>query len=519
MNLFKNKKPKKPKKDSQEKESKDEKKVSLVTSLETNLDKIKKEFSFPENNSLKIRILQVPFTEKTMAVLHVEGTVDKNIISEHIIDPLISTKEISDKSEKLVDTIISSILNTVEANSVKTIQDICKHLVNGSTVLLLGGEKSAISVETVGFESRSVTEPTTETVVKGPKAAFIESAAINRSLIRKELRTPQLMCEFLTIGKQSPQQVSVLYMKDICDPTLVEKVKSRISEVQTDTVYSLSVLEQHMEERPYSLMPSLLMTERPDRAAAFIMEGHIVILMENSPGALVTPITFWSLYHTVEDQYLRTLNGNFIRLIRLISIFVALLTPAFYIAVTNFHVEMLPTDLMLAIAATRERIPFPVIWEILFMEIIFEILREAGIRIPTALGPTIGIVGALILGQAAVDANIVSPILVIVVALTGLASFAIPDISLNIAVRILRFGLLVVANFAGLFGIALVAVYIIAYLSSLKSFGVPFFAPIAPHMPSSKDTFFRPPVWKQWLRPSYVSPGKKQRSNKPKNEV
>lgn len=458
-------------------------------------------------------------SNKNMVICHIEGTVDKNIINEHIITPILQMEDTISKAKDTVTTLITSVLNTAEANEVTTIQDISKHLVNGSTVILIDGEIVAISIETAGFEGRAVTEPTTETVIKGPKAAFVESASINRSLIRKQMRTPNLICEIIDVGEKVPQQISVMYLKDIADPHLVERVKKRISQIKSDTVPTLSLLEQYIEERPYSLMPSTMVTERPDRASAFLLEGHIVLIMENSPTGLITPITFWSLFHTVEDQYLRMPYGNFIRMIRLISLLVALLTPALYIAITTFHVEMLPTDLLLAIAATRERIPFPVLWEIIFMEITFEILREAGIRIPSTLGPTIGIVGALILGQAAVDANIVSPILVIVVAVTGLASFTIPDISLNIAVRILRFVYLLAASAMGLFGVSIALAFTVAYLVSIKSFGVPFFAPLSPHLPSSKDLLTRPPIWKQWLRPLSVTPKDTQRKDKPEGDT
>jgi spore germination protein KA len=245
------------------------------------------------------------------------------------------------------------------------------------------------------------------------------------------------------------------------------------------------------------------------------MEGHIVLLMNNSPTSIITPVTFWSLFHAGEDQYLRWPEGNFLRVLRLLAIFVALFTPSIYVAVSNFHVEMLPTDLMLAIAATRERVPFSSILEVIFMEITFEILRESAVRVPSVVGPSIGIVGTLILGTAAVDANLVSPILVVIVAITGLSSFTIPGVSLNFAVRLLRFCMLLSAVMIGFYGIALFLAFLLAYLVSLKSFGVPFLSPMAPHQPSSKDMILRPPSWKQWLRPFSVSPKDKVRTKKP----
>ena len=210
------------------------------------------------------------------------------------------------------------------------------------------------------FENRAVSEPTTETTLIGPKAAFNESAAVNRSLLRKQLRNPDFLCETVMVGEKSPQEVSVMYLKNIADEEIVKNVKKRLKDIETDTVLTISQVEQYIEERSYSLFPSTLKTERPDRAASFVLEGHVILVMENSPSALIAPTTFWSYIHTVEDQYLRMPYGNFLRFVRLFALMIALLMPALYIAVTTFHPGMIPTDLMLAIAATRERIPFPI---------------------------------------------------------------------------------------------------------------------------------------------------------------
>ncbi|MBS4224043.1 spore germination protein [Lederbergia citrea] len=494
------------------------KKEFLTKDLLTNVNKFKKAFDYPANTALKLRDLHLPFYEKNITILYVEATVDTNLIDTHIVEPLLEEPDTDIEKADFVSSLIKDVLTSANAKEITSIQDAVKDLVNGNTIIVIENEEIAISVETVGFENRSVAEPTAETVIVGPKIAFIESAAVNRSLIRSLIRDPKLMCESITVGDRAPQQISVMYLKEIADPAIVEKVKKRLTEINSDTVMTLSIMEQHLEERPYSLFPSTLTTERPDRAASFLLEGHIILVMDNSPDALVVPITFWALFHTVEDQYLRMPYGNFIRIIRLFSLFVAVFTPALYIAVTTFHAEMIPTDLMLAIAATREVIPFPVFVEILIMGITFEILREAGVRVPNTLGPTIGIVGALILGQAAVEANIVSPTLVVVIAVTGLASFTIPDTSLNVAIRILGFALLLAANFLGIFGISVFLSFLIAYLVSIKSYGVPFFAPLSPHLPSSKDMLVRPPVWKQWLRPFSAFPQDKARAGKPKGD-
>jgi spore germination protein KA len=493
----------------------------LTENLHSNINSLKSIFSYPTNKSFVMRELFIPSIHRDGAVIYLDGTTDIQAVENHMIEPLLQTNaleagqtECSEEDEASV--LITHVLTSLRVTKETTLEAVAERMVNGYAILLIEGSLDALSSESTGFEGRPVSVAEIEQSVKGPKEAFAESLAMNRSLIRKSIRAPQLVCEEMTVGQISKQTISVMYMKNIADPELVGKVKERIKQIESDAIQNISILEQHIEERPYSLFPSVLITERPDRACSFLLEGHIVLLMDNSPNSLIAPATFWSLFHTGEDQYLRWPEGNFIRILRVIAIFIALFTPSIYLAVSNFHVEMLPTDLMLAIAATRERVPFSSILEVIFMEVTFEILRESAVRVPSVVGLSIGIVGTLILGTAAVDANLVSPILVVIVAITGLSSFAIPGISLNFAVRLLRFVMLFSAVIIGFYGIALLLAFLLAYLVSLKSFGIPFLSPMAPHQPSSKDLILRPPLWKQWLRPFSASPLDEIRSKKPK---
>lgn len=298
----------------------------------------------------------------------------------------------------------------------------------------------------------------------------------------------------------------IVYEKDLVKDELIQKVKDRLASINTDSILDLSILEQYLEERPRSIFPTILNTERPDRAASFIEEGHIVLLMSNSPNCLVLPATFWALFHSPEDHYLRTPYGNFIRLLRYLAFFISLFASSFYIAITNYHVGMIPPDLLMAMAGTRERVPFPSVIEILMMETAFELIREAGLRVPSPIGPTIGIVGALILGQAAVQANIISPIVIIVIALSGLSSFIISDTSMNFAIRISRFLFILTAGFLGIYGVAALIIAGLFYLVSLKSFGTSYFAPMTPHFFSGKDLLIRHVPMKARFRPGYLKP-------------
>lgn len=490
---------------------KEEEKEQIVESLKSNLNRLKKEFFYPTNEDFIVRELAL-FNGTKCAVLFLDGMVNSTIIQDHIIAPLLEGKY---KNET---DVMHKVITAKEGKKVCCFGEIIDAITMGSTIVFLDGYNQAISIGTTKYDHRSVEKPVTENIIKGPQEAFVESINTNRSLIRKQLRSKNLISESISVGKQSKSMVSILYMKNIANPELIENVKQRIKALDVDTIQNTSMLEQYIEERPYSIIPSLFYSERPDRAVAFLHEGHIVLLMDSSSDCVILPVTFWSLFHTSEDSYMRWAYGNFARIIRLLAFFLALLTPAFFIAITTFHVDMIPTDLVLAIAATRERVPFPLIIEVVMMDLAFELLRESGIRVPTPIGPTIGIVGALILGEAAVTANLVSPILVIIVAITGLSSYAIASISLNYTVRIVKFGLLILGGIMGIAGITAGFMIFITYMASLKSFEVPFLSPLAPHFRSSKDTVFRPPIWKQWIRPQYTRPQNTIRKKPPGRE-
>lgn len=491
-----------------------EKKIeqSFSGGLDFNISLLKKAFSYPTNQSLKLRKISVLRGTKKGVIVFLEGTVDTKTVEENIIEPLLKVTDIPE-DEDVMSIIADSVLVTTGTKQLAKLGDAVKVLLGGNTLILFEGEHVALSAETAGFENRSVAEPTVENVVRGPKESFNESMLVNQSLIRKQIKDSRLLCETKTVGNYTLKEVSIMYIKGVADEELLNDVKKKMDGIENDLIQNLSILEQYVESRTYSLVPSTLMTERPDRACSFLLEGHIVLLMNNSPYALVVPVTFWSLFHTIEDQYLRWAYANFIRIITVISIFVALYMPAIYLAVSTYHIEMLPPDLLFAIAATREVVPIPVLWEIILLEIVFEILREAGIRIPSVIGPTIGIVGALILGQAAVQANLVSPILVIVVAITGLSSFVIQDLNLSFMIRLLRFAFIFIANFMGFFGIFLATACLFTYMVSLKSYNVPFFAPFAPYFRSRKGLIFRPPVWKQASFPFYSESQNEERGN------
>ncbi len=487
---------------------------TLTYDLKENVSFLKKVFCYPINHDFIIRQIYIKSIKRQAVLIFLQGMVDVDTIEKQIIKPLLEDNTEVNEARDIASSLISKIITGKNAYKTDRFKQVTKEIVNGNSALLIQGLKEAIILATVGYEHRSIEQTTSENTLKGPKEAFIESEQTNRSLIRKYVRDEKLVTETIDLGGKGSNIAIIMYIADLANDDLIKIVKSRIQNIQADKIQSLSILEQYIEDRPYSLVPTVLSTERPDRVAAFLSEGHVAILLDGSPEALIAPVTFWSLFQNPEDQYQRWAYGNFIRLIRILCCFIALLAPGLFIAVTSYHVDMIPTDLVLAIAASREKLPFPAFIEVLIMEISFELLREAGVRIPTPIGPTIGIVGALILGQAAVEANIVSPILVIIVAITGLASFAIPEMSLSFMIRIGRFLFLIAGVSMGFYAIAALFTICIAYLSSVQSFGVYFMSPFAPNYNSSKDLVVRPPVWKQWLRPLNLRPKQEVRGKK-----
>jgi spore germination protein KA len=459
----------------------------LSVVLNYNLDKIKDMFYYPENVDFIIREIEIKSLNRNAVLVFIHGAVEDDVIQRYIITPLLECN-LKESNEELGTAIMKRIISARTVKKVIYFEEIAKRIVSGETLILIQDYEEAISVSTYGYESRGIEPPTAENVIKGPKEAFTESVNTNRSLVRKYLKCENLITESIILPNIGISHIFLLYMKGKSNLNVITTVKNRIEAITSESIDTLSMLEQHIEDRPYSMIPTILLTERPDKTVSFLKDGHVAIFMDGSPYALIVPVTFWSFFHSPEDVHQRKLYGMFIRIIRLIAVYFSLLAPSLYMAMTNYHIDMIPTELVLAIAATRQGVPLPAFMEVLLMELSFEILREAGIRVPTPIGPTIGVVGALILGQAAVQASIVSPILVVVVAITGLSSFAITENSLNYTIRITRFIFLFSAMILGFFGLAACFICCITYASTVKSFGVPFFSPLAPHNDSAENT-------------------------------
>ncbi|WP_070119594.1 spore germination protein [Bacillus marinisedimentorum] len=464
--------------------------------FQQNIDEVKKRFSYPVNSDFQCRMLSLDGGKKKAALFYLASIVNDSVIQQNVIKPLLDKNRSED-----------DIPSRVTVDKVSVLDDfsqITDDILIGNAVLFTDSDKKSYSFGTAEFQHRKIDKPENENAIRGPKEAFTESSIVNLSLLRKRLPNENLIAETIPVGSRTKSDVTVLYIKDLANNDVLETVKDRITSIDADSVRTVEMLEQYIEDRPYSIAPTVLYTERPDRAAAFLEDGYIVLAMNNSSACLIVPVTFWSFVHSPEDHYLRFLFGNFSRFIRVGAFFITLFISALYIAITTFHSEMIPPDLLLAIASAREKVPFPTVFEVIIMEFAFELIREAGLRLPATLGPTIGIFGALVLGQAAVQANLISPIIVIVAALSGLSSFAMTDVSFNFLLRLSRFIFILSAALYGMLGLSIAFLLWNMYIVSIKSFGVPFLAPLTPYYVSSKDTVFRNILQKEKFRPGYL---------------
>jgi len=497
--------------DDNKSDDKDEKDDRISSSVETCLAVIKERYSADINADFKIREFKVRIRDRAYPafVCFFDGLVDTSIVNNNILVPLmtLSVMPMETEDRSLQEIVNDHLIPQNQLKMCRSYQEVVDEINFGGAGIFIDSLDVAFAADVKGWEHRNVEQPTSELNIRGPRESFIESNRANSALLRKILKDENLIVEDVLVGERSKTPCSIVYIKTIANSRLVDEVRKRLKSIKIAYLRDAGELEQFIEDDTFLPAPQMLLTERPDRVAAYLGEGRVAILVHGSPFAIVVPVTFFNLIHSPEDYYLRYPYSTLLRIVRILGILITLYLPAVYLAITNYHQEMLPTDLLLAIASAREKVPFPTIVSILIMEISFELIREAGIRIPGPIGPTLSIVGGLILGQAAVSANLVSPILIIIVAVTGIGSFAVPDFSLGYSFRALRFIYILLAGFAGLLGISLGMFIHFLLLINAKSFGVPFFAPFAPKTTGKRtNTVFRSPLWKEEDRPDFVNP-------------
>ena len=508
--------------------------LEVSSSLTSNLNYLKGTYKSLISSDINIKEFEIPIKNASVsaALFFIDGITNQTHINDFILKPLLLKNSIQMNSQEnktqnkqyenntnipekktakknitvtvkkfnIEDFIFKKLIPESNIKKENKFSEIIKYINLGFTALLINNLSTVFLIETKSTNQRSISPPLTEPIIKGAHQSFIENIRTNTALLRKIINNENFIIENITIGNITKTDVSICYMSNITNDNLVSEVKNRLNNLNIDYLLFPNNLENLIIDNPRSIFPETSSTERPDKAALNILNGKIVLLINGVPYGIIIPTLFTDYLSAAEDNNLNHFASNFLKLIRILSLFFALYLPGIYIAVTSFHQELIPTDLLFAIISARKSIPFPVIFEILIMEFSFELLGEASVRVSSSFSTTVGIIGALILGDAAVSANIVSPILIIIVAFTGISSFAIPDYSFKYSIRILRFGFILLGYFAGFLGIALGSFILIAYLGSLSSFGISYIFP-----KTNTSSLFYNPVWKENFRKIFLN--------------
>ncbi|MDR6226206.1 spore germination protein [Desmospora profundinema] len=422
-----------------------------------------------QSYDLVIRPFQGGKPETTCVLVYIDGMTEMERVNLHILSPLQSYPF------ALTDDNLTDVVSNGELEPLRSRDDLITSLLSGQSILLLD-ERGVWTLDTRGWDSRQIEEPATEAVVRGPREGFVENVQINTTLIRRKIRDPHLSFVLFQKGKRTRKDIILAYITDVANPDVVTDITERLEQVDMDVLED-GTLEQLLAEPKLIPFPLMQNTERPDRVASALLEGQVVILVDGSPSALLAPVTLPMFFQSPEDYYGHWIPGTLIRILRYIAAFVTLFLPGLYIALTSYHQGLIPTQLAISIAETRTGVPFPAFLEALLMEVTIEILREAGVRLPRPVGQAVGIVGGLVIGEAAVTAGIVSPIMVIVVAFTAVSSFSLPHFGMGIALRYLRFIVMIFAASLGLYGVLLFFIFLVGYLMRLNSFGVDYMNP------------------------------------------
>ena len=445
----------------------------LVQLLENCSDAVTRKLSFGPQGSIKA------------ALLYFDGLIDRMELEEQFLRPLLRLSSIpdglqSEDQQQVVDLLIGQLLPMAEIKTLTTLEAVCDHITAGDTVLLIDGQRQGIVVGTRSWQGRSIDSPENESTIWGPKEGFVETLRFNTAQLRRRLKSTDFKIAAMSIGRITKTSVAICYIEDIAPESLVAEVKRRLNVIDIDAILDTGYLEEYISDQKFSILAQVEYTERPDRICGHLLDGRVAILVDGSPMAMVVPTSFPQFLIAGEDYYHNFVAASLFRLGRLLAFFAALLLPSVYVAVVTYHQEMIPLPLYLTLIAARQGVPFPAAVEALLLESTFELLREAGLRLPRAIGPAVSIVGALIIGDSAVRAGLVGTPMVVVVAFTGIASFVTPSYNAGLMVRITRFGMLFLAATLGFFGIMMGLLLLAVRMASLSSLGQPYLAPVAP---------------------------------------
>jgi spore germination protein len=455
--------------------------------------------------------------DRACLLVYVEVVVGNLLLENTALGRLLAALETM-PDEQIDEVLSRNALGISDVTPYDYLEDAAEGMLTGDAILFVDGYDHALKIADKGYPGMDVQEPDSEKVIRGSKEGFTDSVKTNTALIRKRVRSSRVKVQELQMGVRSHTAVDLVYMDDLAYPSVLAEIKKRISEYEIDGVLDSGTVEQLGEKKWYSPFPQFQTTQRPDRAALAILNGRVVLLADNSPVALILPTDLNAFLKTSDDYYNRFGVATFARILRYMAMFFSLTLPGLYLAATNFHTQILPTPLLLSFWEARIGVPFPAALEVLLMELSFELLREAGVRLPGAMGNTIGIVGGLIIGQAAVDANLVSPIVVIVVAFTALCSFAIPNEEFAFSFRILKFYMIGLCAWLGFFGFLVGLLSVVIHLSRLESFGIPYLMPFVgadlTGYADERDSIWRAPLRALTRRPIYARRNERVRLQK-----
>ena len=488
------------------------------------MDEISKELQENEKKIEKMCIDCADIIRKKMKIgkkkqiscmlVYVESAISNLIMEDSALGKLFAQLE-ETEDEKIIPMIRENAFGVADTAQFPDLASGMSAMLAGNALFLIDGYDKAIKIGTKGYPGLGVLKSESEKVLRGSNESFTESEKTNTALIRKRIRDTRLKVKEKPVGQHSHTMTALVYLEDLAYPQLVKKMEKEMESFEIDGAMDSGVIEQVTKETWYSPFPQYQTTERPDKAAMAILEGRIVLLSDNSPQALILPATYHSFFQAPDDYYEHFLMITFLRLLRYVAAFLAISLPGLYLAVTNFHTQILPTNLILSLSMAREGVPFPGVVEVLLLELSFELLREAGVRMPGQIGNTIGIVGGLIIGQAAVTANLVSPMVVIVVAMTALCSFSIPNEEFAEACRLVKFGMILCSSFFGIAGFVFAWFLLLSHLARLKSFGIPYLMPFVSDevngMTGWKDSVIKLPPWMMKRRPVFTKRGERIR--------
>jgi len=487
----------------------------LSKNIDENMQEIKNAF----NNccDLSFREFTINGGKTRCFIAYIEGTVKLDLINDNILKPLMSW-QVKSITESLfnIDWIIENINKSTapicEVSEVKNISEITDGLLGGCCVLFVDQNAVGLSLNVEGWEQRKTGEAEVEPVLRGAKESFVESITLNTALLRKRIKTPNLKLEKMEIGRISKTSVIIAYISGIAEDGLIKEIRSRLKRIDIDIVMESGILEHFVSDSTQTPFPVIEVSERPDLSTLALSEGRVVIIVDGTPFVLIAPAVFADFFVSVEDNYTPTYFTVLIILLRYVAFFIALLAPSFFIAVTTYHQEMIPYQLLSTFISARVDLPFPVFLEALLMEITFELLREAGERMPRAISPSVSIVGTLVLGQAAIQSGLVSPIMVVIIAITATASFV--NTKLSRSIRALKLPFMILAASLGLFGIVMGGLVLMILMVSSRSFGVPYMSPFTPSKGEDLKTLvFRFPLWFSNKRPTSIQKNNIIRAN------